>query len=638
MTRLPVIFDIEGFQIRQSKRAPELVCASWLFNEDTCGLLDASDAIRFFGEWVSNPDLVIVGHNIAFDMCVMAEAQPLLLPWIFQAYADNRITCTKVREQLLNLADGRLNQGKLKLESGTVNGYSLAGLVHKYHRVDLSSDKAADAWVMRYHTLAGVPLAEWPREARDYPVNDVKWTGRIYHKQDERTQGRTHNPLKDQHHQARAAFALALIEAWGIRTDGQAVESLAQTCESRLLPLFQQLQAMGVMRPDETIDTAMLQSFVKADYESRGLRVPMTAPSKKFLQGQVKTDHDTLLESSHPVLNAYADVLDAKHTLSNFVPLLRSAAAGPLHTSYRTLLETGRTSSSPNVQNPPRKGKVRECVVPREGYYFCSSDFAQQELVCLGQLELWMLGKSTMAEAINKGKDLHLALGAQILGVSYDECERRYKAKDPAVCDKDHGVRQQAKGPNFGFPGALGIDGFIAYMKNNYNTVVDKGTAQQLKRAWHLAWPEKRDYFRVVKEMFDGSGTPDILQIPSGRVRGQCFYTAACNGLFQGLASDCSKQALFDVAWECYAKPHSWLYGTRPAVFLHDEILAEVPISRAHEAANRLADVMREAMSKWVPDMRVVAEPALMERWYKNAGPVFSDGRLVPWQPEVKAA
>ena len=74
--------------------------------------------------------------------------------------------------------------------------------------------------------------------------------------------------------------------------------------------------------------------------------------------------------------------------------------------------------------------------------------------------------------------------------------------------------------------------------------------------------------------------------------------------------------------------------GSMPVVFLHDEILFELPEEDAHERAEEAARLMREAMEIITPDVRVTAVPALMKRWHKDAEPVYEDGRLVPWTPD----
>ncbi len=108
-------------------------------------------------------------------------------------------------------------------------------------------------------------------------------------------------------------------------------------------------------------------------------------------------------------------------------------------------------------------------------------------------------------------------------------------------------------------------------------------------------------------------------------------FCDGANTLFQGLAADGAKNALFRVAHECYVDQGTALFGTRPVVFVHDEIIAEVPADIAHEASERLAVVMCQAMAEYVPDVPITAKPALMERWLKAAEPVYANGRLVPW-------
>jgi len=43
---------------------------------------------------------------------------------------------------------------------------------------------------------------------------------------------------------------------------------------------------------------------------------------------------------------------------------------------------------------------------------------------------------------------------------------------------------------------------------------------------------------------------------------------------------------------------------------------------------------MVAGMKKVIPDVLINVEGALMDRWYKDAEPVFGeDGRLLVWQP-----
>lgn len=127
----------------------------------------------------------------------------------------------------------------------------------------------------------------------------------------------------------------------------------------------------------------------------------------------------------------------------------------------------------------------------------------------------------------------------------------------------------------------------------------------------------------------EGPGRPG-----PGLVRGGCHFCDGANNAFQGLAARGAKAAFYRVCHEAYTEASSPVFGVRPVVFVHDEIVAEVPIATAHEAAQRVSEIMVQTMHLFVPDVRVTAEPALMEQWLKGAEPVYdSKNRLIPWVP-----
>jgi hypothetical protein len=125
-----------------------------------------------------------------------------------------------------------------------------------------------------------------------------------------------------------------------------------------------------------------------------------------------------------------------------------------------------------------------------------------------------------------------------------------------------------------------------------------------------------------------------VLRHPiTGFVRGDVGYTDGCNHLFQHLAAQGAKRALYRAAKEAYAEPDSAFFGSRPVVFVHDEIIAEVPEGRAAAASSRLAQIMCEEMALLIPDVKITASPTLMRYWTKDAVETYdTDGTLVPWE------
>jgi DNA polymerase I-like protein with 3'-5' exonuclease and polymerase domains len=68
-------------------------------------------------------------------------------------------------------------------------------------------------------------------------------------------------------------------------------------------------------------------------------------------------------------------------------------------------------------------------------------------------------------------------------------------------------------------------------------------------------------------------------------------------------------------------------------VFVHDEIIAEVPEDRADAASRRLAEIMCSEMATLIPDVKITASPTLMRYWTKDATETYdADGKLIPWE------
>jgi DNA polymerase I-like protein with 3'-5' exonuclease and polymerase domains len=111
----------------------------------------------------------------------------------------------------------------------------------------------------------------------------------------------------------------------------------------------------------------------------------------------------------------------------------------------------------------------------------------------------------------------------------------------------------------------------------------------------------------------------------TGRLRANASYSARHNTVFQGLAADGAKLALWRL----------WRAGYRIANFIHDQVLVEVPRdSDLTRHAKRVRRLMIQGMRDVVPDVRVDVSYAATERWYKGAEPVFGPGgRLQLWHP-----
>lgn len=609
-------FDTETELMRPGCMVPPLVCASFALGDGSSELVHwtkAHDTV----ESMLLSDYTIIGHNLAYDFSVVCEAFPDLTPLVFEVYDADRVSDTLIREKLGHIARGYYRRYEVLGEDKMIPiEYSLEAVVRR--RLGRQLDKGADGWRLRYAELKDLPLEQWPEAAREYPLEDARVLFPVWEQQE---QG--HDILVDQYRQARAAFWLQLMAAWGLHTDETGVRSFERRTQQKYDSIAVELKALGLMKANGVRDTKAVKARVVAAYEKRtDVKLPLTP------KGGVKTDEDTCKRSHDPILLKYSELSSLKKTISTDIPLLLQGIYTPIHTRFESLVATGRTASSPNVQNLPVAEGVRECFVPRPGMLFASADFSGFELRTWAQVCLKLLGKSKLSEALNAGNDPHLEMARRMLGISYAEADRLNKLGD----DKVYKARQSGKVANFGFPGGLGYKRFVEYARMNYGVIVTEEQARALKKFWMESWPEAQEYFDLIGRICE-SPRPSITQVFTGRVRSDVGFTDACNSLFQGLAADAAKNAGFLIAWACYAQPESVLYGCRPVNFVHDEFILEVPDDElAADAAEELAHLMVEGARPFLPDIEPKAEPQLMRRWSKKAKAVRNeDGKLIPW-------
>lgn len=670
-------FAMRSTNVQESTPYPENDRIVWVSDGILRGIMTREAALAWMRAGLEDDEVILVGHNIWFDLGVCVAEDSSLLPLVFRKLELGLVRDTQVRQQLLDIATGSMKFVEDE-DTGEITKTT-------YHLDDLSLRllkkwlKKKDTWRLKYALLDGVPLDQWPEEAKRYAIEDAVTTLKIYEEQDviagvspghpdplapdEPGEPPTCTEIPNAAEQHRAAWALHLMSAWGVRTDGPAVATLKKKLEADYDEFTEKLRPSGFLKftPERALKSGprkglivpaevsksmkVIKARVEAAFAARGEAVPRTDPSAKFPAtetdpgGQTSTSKKTLLASGDPELKTLAERGVIAKLVETYVPILESGTKYPINPRYNVLVETGRTScSKPNIQNPPRKGGVRECFIPRDGWVYAFSDYDTLELKSLAQVCLDVLGWSDMAEALKRGEDLHLKLAGQMLGISYEDAQRRQEANDSQV--DEH--RQQAKPANFGYPGGMAADSFREYAEQ-YGIFLTKQRAQEIKDTWKATFREMDPYFAWVSSLVE-SDRP-ITQVRSGRVRGGASFCAAANGFFQGLAADGAKEALWLVAKECYLKdPYGtgWtspLYGCRPVFFIHDEIGIEIPYrawgaKRSAAAADRLRDVMVEAMKKWIPDIPITSKPIMCRRWFKGAKPVKVDGVLVPCKPE----
>nr|WP_255217112.1 DNA polymerase I [Myxococcus sp. AM010] len=599
----------------------------------------------------------------------MAADDPSLVALIFAALEAGRLHCVQVREALIDIARGLYgvdpSTGR-KLDDDEGARYPLALLVQRHLGLDISEDKKnPKAWRLRYAELDGVPVEHWPTEAAAYPKRDARYTLDVFFRQ-EAVARETPNGgnLHAEAEQMRAAFALHLASIWGLRTNGDSVAVLRERVEREWGENRAKFQAAGIYRHDGTKDSKRLAALVTAAYDGQP---PITAPSDRFPDGQVATDRDTLLGSGNALLEDLGKSGRVDKYKSTYLDVVEAGTSLPINPRFNVLVSTTRVSS--DYQQLPQKGGIREVHEARPGFVYCSVDYGGLELRTMAQRAIWELGFSKMAEALNSGLDVHTLAAAEFLGASYDELLPKVKAKEPLAV----AFRQLAKILNFGKGGGMtggslvynarakdrvsfcllakradvcGVERVVVTVQRKPKMVCRAcvEVAKELDTKWLNAWPEQRELQHRAKSLTYGRGFADVMIPGANILRGGCGYTQILNTPFQGLGAVGCKLAMWRVSREMYVDRRSPLYGSRLVLMVHDELISELlanDAQRMHDAAERKAYLMREAMKETTPDLApaIEAEPALSRIMSKDVATVRdSSGRLLVWEPPTKRA
>ena len=599
--------DCETELIGQGRKAPLMACLS-ASDGRAHQLLSPDEGCDLLSRWLRLDEGWLIGHNIAFDLAVIVRHRPTLAPLIWRLYDQGRVYDTGIHERLFTLYHGWSTHPEIGRPIIS-QGVSLAQLARGLLGLNITEQKL-DPKSPRYQygKLLDTPLDQWSREAREYALEDAKITHQIFELQQERlaqvehvTRG-SYRFMFSFNLQTRAAWALHHLEMWGLRTSQESVDLWKNHTHNKRAALEHDLIDFGLLNNKLKRNMKAIRAVVEASY---GDRTPRTE------KGAVQVSGEVLEDSNEPILIKLAEWLKLDKILGTFGPTVDLGTERPINARWNVLVRSGRTScTKPNLQQLPQSGGIRECFRPRDGYVYVGADYSTAELVALAQVCLNLGYDSKMARAISQGRDLHLALAADLAGVSYEQALKLRAEKDPQILK----LRKLAKVPNFGLSGGLGASGLVGFAKG-YGLNITEREAQDLKRAWFGRWPEMRLYFEKVKgDVTRGHMTHHY----SGRRRGGIGFTDGANSYFQGLVADGAKRALYDVVSACWMEPESALFGARPVLFIHDEIIIEAPEGRASVAADELARLMIQGIKPFLPDLPIEVEAWCSRIWTKG--------------------
>lgn len=459
-------FDTETALIEEAKLAPEMACLSFSDGTSTDLLHWADPAAPRCAEWLLNQHTTTA--NGPYDLAVLWAQYPELRDLIWDALVHGRVHDVQTRQKLMDIGEGKYRRVFKRFpgdEKVTKLNYTLSDLHARYFGTFMEKDQ----WRLKYGELRPYPLDQWPQGAKDYATYDAVATSRVHVAQDEAAAQVDHHNLWDEPYQVRAHFALHLMSCWGIATDLQQVEKVIATIDAEMPELIQRLQSVNLVRKRGKKDHVRNEKLAKEMmYAAVGDAGELTDTGYKKVKagelnkdealraGYIKIDQEWCETSGYGALIDYYHFRQNQLLRSKLEHIRTAASYGlPVQTQFEVLMETGRTSSSENklisnsmaLQNPPRKGGMRECFVARPGYGLLAADYGQAELVSLAQVTYSAFGFSKMRDLLNADMDIHVDFGKEVMAqdkgvkISYAQAWELHKNKDPLMKE----MRQMAK-------------------------------------------------------------------------------------------------------------------------------------------------------------------------------------------------
>lgn len=269
-----------------------------------------------------------------------------------------------------------------------------------------------------------------------------------------------------------------------------------------------------------------------------------------------------------------------------------------VHTSYNQVgADTGRLSSrNPNLQNVPRKSRVRRIFIPSKGYVFVCADYSQQEMRVMAEVS----GDKALRQVCRES-DPHLANARVIFndpGLEELVGEKRTVVKNTGFA-MNYGAGPETFAQSSGI--SIGDAKVILHiLRSRYPDVFKWGDSQikLLHRNGYVQtiWGRKRWF-------------PEATELNSKEI-GK-YSTLARNTPIQSSSADMMKRAMVRIAKalkDCDA---------HLVLSIHDEVVVEAREEQAQEVARIVENEMESAAGEMVKSIPCPAEAKVAPCWVK---------------------
>lgn len=529
-------------------------------------VVKGSDGLK---KLLANEEIKKVGHNIKFDMQVLATAGIILSGVSFD---------TMIASFLLN--PGSRQHG--------LDGLSFTELGYQMQPIEDLIGKGKSQITMDQVD---------PEKVSWYAAEDTDITLRLKH---------LFEPLVIKERLEKVFYDIEMpllvvlsgMEMNGIKLDTQLLNALSGSVEIDI----NQLESDIYKLTGEEFNLNSPKQMKEVLFDKMQL-VPVENKKNKSGLSTAAGELEKMIRQ-HPVIEKileYRELAKLQSTYLLTLPELVNKKTHRLHTSYnQTIAATGRLSSTdPNLQNIPVRGqgvgsKIRQAFIAEKGYKLLSLDYSQIELRIVAHLAQ----DEKMLEVFKAREDIHSKTAMEIFGVTKAELTPD--------------MRRDAKTINFGIlygVSSFGLSSRIAEMS--------RGDAQQYIKKYFAAYPKVEQYleqikFQVKEEGFVRNEIGRIRKFPE--IRSSQFFVraaaerAAINFPIQSLAADVIKVAMINIAKELHGKSEE----IKMLLQVHDELVFEVREDMVEAWAKKIKPLMEEAIALSVP---IEVEAKVGDNW-----------------------
>lgn len=517
-----------------------------LLGSDFPAQIPMRDAIARLKPLLENPAVLKIGHNIKFDMCVLARHGIAVAPFDDTIVISFDLDAGLHGHGMDELAATHLQHSCIAFKDVVGTGKSQLG----FHQVGL-------------------------REATRYAAEDADVTLRLWRRLKPRLSAEAATTVYELVDRPLIPVVAAMERA-GVKVDREKLSRLSGDFAQQIAGIEAEVfelagQPFTIGSPKQLGDIL---------FEKMGLK-----GGRKGKSGVYSTDVNELERLAADGVEIAKRVLDwrqltkLKSTYTDALQDEISPEDGRVHTCYSlTGAQTGRLSSTePNLQNIPIRTEVgrqiRDAFVAEPGNVILSADYSQIEL----RIAAHMADVPALRDAFAAGEDIHSLTATELFGEVNRDTRGRAKTINFAIL---YGISR------WGLAGRLGVTPDEAQaMIDRYferfpgiNRYIAETLTTARERGYTTTLFGRKTHFPRIKSKLQNER--------------QGAERAAINAPIQGTSADIIKRAMVKMG---PALAKAGLPQVRMLLQVHDELVFELPKGDVEAASAVIREVMATA-------------------------------------------